>query len=182
MPTITTEAATLAGLRHAVIGSAIGELTLVGDGDGLTGLYFPGHWTRPDRALFGPRVESVEGGSLFDETARQLHEYLAGRRRSFDVPLALRGSDRARQVWQLLSDIPYGQTTSYRALAAELGDGTGPRGVGWFVAHNPVSIIVGCHRVLGSTGKLTGYAGGLGRKRYLLELEQSLPVRPPVLW
>ncbi|MGL6237160.1 MAG: methylated-DNA--[protein]-cysteine S-methyltransferase [Segniliparus sp.] len=167
--------------RHAVVEFPIGPLTLVRDDLGLTGIYFPGHWTRPDEASFGPRAELAEDGG-FEAAVAQLREYFAGGRREFDLDLNLHGSDRAQQVWRLLSQIPYGQTTTYGALAKEIGGGISPRAIGGFVGHNPISIIVPCHRVLGSTGSLTGYAGGLERKRKLLELERALPASEPTLW
>ena len=167
--------------RHTVIDSPIGPLTLVRDDDGLTGLYYPGHWTRPNQTTFGPRIGPGDDPG-FDEVIAQLNEYFAGQREVFDLPLNPQGSDRARRVWQLLAEIPYGQTTTYGALAREVGDGISPRAIGGFVGHNPVSILIPCHRVVGSTGKLTGYAGGLDRKQYLLELEKAIPVAPQSLW
>jgi methylated-DNA-[protein]-cysteine S-methyltransferase len=167
--------------RHVVIHSPIGPLTLVRDDDGITGLYYPGHWTHPNERTFGPRVDTTDDPG-FDEATTQLNEYFAGERQAFDLPLNPHGSDRARLVWQLLAEIPYGQTTTYGALAREVGDGISPRAIGGFVGHNPLSIFIACHRVVGSTGKLTGYAGGLHRKLYLLELERAIPVAPQALW
>jgi methylated-DNA-[protein]-cysteine S-methyltransferase len=166
---------------HVIVESPIGPLTLVRDDTGLTGLYYPGHWTRPDRNSFGARVDSnIDHG--FDEAITQLTEYFAGDRREFDLPLNPQGSDRARQVWQLLTEIPYGQTTTYGELASMVGGGTSARDVGGFVGQNPLSILIACHRVVGAGGKLTGYAGGLDRKRYLLELEKAIPAAPATLW
>ena len=167
--------------RHAVIDSPIGPLTLVRDDDGLTGLYYPGHWTNPDEASFGPQVDPTDDPD-FDDAITQLNEYFAGQRQDFELPLNPSGSQRARQLWQLLSEIPYGQTTTYGALARRVGDGISARAIGGFVGHNPLSIFIPCHRVVGSTGKLTGYAGGLDRKQYLLELEKAIPVAPQALW
>jgi methylated-DNA-[protein]-cysteine S-methyltransferase len=174
-------AAAMTSTRHVIVDSPIGPLTLVRDENGLTGLYYPGHWTRPDRNSFGPRVEASDDHG-FDEAITQLREYFAGERRDFDLPLNPRGSDTARQVWQLLAEIPYGQTTTYGELARKVGGGVDPRDIGGFVGDNPLSILIACHRVVGSTGKLTGYAGGLDRKRYLLELEKAIPPSPPALW
>ncbi|MGA8332172.1 MAG: methylated-DNA--[protein]-cysteine S-methyltransferase [Mycobacterium sp.] len=175
MPTATTTT------RHAIIDSPIGPLTLVRDDDSITGLYYPGHWTHPDQTAFGPRVEpDVDPG--FAEAIAQLKQYFAGQRTDFDLRLNPQGSARARRVWQLLAGIPYGQTTTYGELAREIGDGISPRAIGGFVGHNPLSIFIACHRVVGSTGKLTGYAGGLGRKQFLLELEKAIPVAPQALW
>jgi methylated-DNA-[protein]-cysteine S-methyltransferase len=158
--------------RHAVIESPIGPLTVVRDDEGITGVYYPGHWTKPDPAGFGPRVDPADDRG-FDAVIAQLGDYFAGERRQFDLPLTPHGSPAAQRVWKLLAEIPYGQTTTYGTLAREIG-GTGPRAVGGFVARNPLSIFIPCHRVVGSTGKLTGYAGGLDRKQHLLELEGAL--------
>jgi methylated-DNA-[protein]-cysteine S-methyltransferase len=175
---MTTTATTT---RHVVIDSPIGPLTLVRDDNGLTGLYYPGHWTKPDQTGFGPRIDPADDHG-FDAAITQLNEYFAGERRDFDLPLNPLGSQRARNLWQLLSEIPYGKTTTYGALAAKIGDGISARAIGGFVGHNPLSIFIPCHRVVGSTGKLTGYAGGLDRKKYLLELENAIPVAPQALW
>jgi methylated-DNA-[protein]-cysteine S-methyltransferase len=172
---------TTATTRHVIIDSSIGPLTLVRDDAALTGLYYPGHWTNPDEAAFGPRVEPTDDHE-FDDAITQLNEYFAGERRQFDLPLNPLGSQRARKLWQLLSEIPYGQTTTYGALAHRIGDGISARAIGGFVGHNPLSIFIPCHRVVGSTGKLTGYAGGLDRKQYLLELENAIPIAPQALW
>jgi methylated-DNA-[protein]-cysteine S-methyltransferase len=174
-------AATTISTRHVIVDSPIGPLTLVRDDDGLTGLYFPGHWTHPDRTSFGPQVDPCDDDG-FDGAIGQLTEYFTGKRREFDLRLNPRGSDKARRVWQLLAEIPYGQTTTYGALARKVGGGINPRAIGGFVAHNPLSIFIACHRVVGSTGKLTGYAGGLHRKQYLLELEKAIPPPPQALW
>ncbi len=160
--------------RHVIVDSPIGPLTLVRDDTGITGLYYPGHWTRPDRNSFGLQVDSnVDHG--FDEAIAQLAEYFSGQRREFDLRLNPRGSDIARRVWQLLTEIPYGQTTTYGELASRVGGGMSPRDVGGLVGQNPLSILIACHRVVGAGGKPTGYAGGLDRKRYLLELEKAIP-------
>ena len=151
------------------------------DDGGLTGLYYPGHWTRPDPTAFGSLVEQSDDRG-FDAAIAQLSEYFAGERRDFDLPLNPHGSERARQVWKLLAEIPYGRTTTYGALARSIGGGVSPRAIGGFVGHNPLSIFIPCHRVVGSTGQLTGYAGGLDRKQYLLELEKAIPAAPQALW
>ena len=174
-------APTTTSTRHIIVDSPIGPLTLVRDDDGLTGLYYPGHWTRPNRSSFGPQVESGDDRG-FDDTVAQLREYFAGERRDFDLPLNPRGSDTAQQVWRRIAEIPYGQTTSYGTLAGRVGGGISPRDIGGFVGDNPLSILIPCHRVVGAGGKLTGYAGGLDRKRYLLELEKAIPASPLALW
>ena len=153
---------------HWVLATRLGELTVVHEGGVLTGLYFPRHWPRPDRASFGVRADR---GS--EEVARQLHEYLAGDRSVFDLPIDARGADFDRRVWDLIMQVPYGQTTTYGDLARRLGAGTDPQDVGAAVGRNPLCILIPCHRVVGSTGSLTGYAGGLHRKRELLRIEQA---------
>jgi len=153
---------------HAVLATRLGPLTVVREGSSLTGLYFPRHWPRPDRAAFGPRA--TRG---FEEAGRQLDEYLAGLRSAFELPLKPTGGEFDLRVWELIAQVPYGQTTSYGDLARRLGDGTDPRDVGAAVGRNPLCILIPCHRVVGSTGKLTGYAGGLHRKQALLEIERA---------
>ena len=154
-------------LRHTIIDSAIGRLTLVAEGDKLTGVYFPHHWHPP--AAVGP---FVAGDPVFARAAAELADYLAGRRTSFDLPTATAGDDFQERVWEMLADIPYGETTTYGALAARLGDPALAQRVGQAVGHNPLSIVVPCHRVVGANGRLTGYAGGLERKQFLLDLEE----------
>jgi methylated-DNA-[protein]-cysteine S-methyltransferase len=151
---------------HKTIDTPLGELTLVAEGGALSGIYFPGHWTKPDSATFG---EESEHG--FEEVERQLAEYFSGQRTSFDLKTSTFGDAFQRQVWEILDRIPYGQTTTYGQIAHELGNPTLARKVGNAVGHNPLSIVVPCHRVVGKEGKLTGYAGGLERKQRLLELE-----------
>jgi methylated-DNA-[protein]-cysteine S-methyltransferase len=162
--------------RHAVIDSRLGELTLVADGDALTGLYFRHHWYRPAADTFGPRVDA-DADDLFAPASQQLTDYLAGHRTRFDLPIELRGEKSQQAVWQLLTTIPYGETVTYGELAATLDDGSTAKEVGHAVGRNPVSIVVPCHRVVGKNGQLTGYAGGLNRKQFLLELEQPAESR-----
>lgn len=165
--------------RHILAETPIGPVTIVGDDDGLNGLYFPGHWTRPDRSAFGPRAS--QSGDGFGDVVAQLAEYFEGRRREFDLPLNPHGTAEARQAWRLITQIPYGTTTTYGALASQLGGQITPRDFGWYVGHNPLSVLIPCHRVIGADGSLTGYAGGLARKRHLLELEGAIPAEQ-TLW
>jgi methylated-DNA-[protein]-cysteine S-methyltransferase len=151
---------------HTTVDSPVGELTLVAEDGRLVGLYFPNHWYKPDPASFGRRT-----GAGFDEAKRQLAEYFAGDRRGFDLPLDARGDGFQERVWALIGRIPYGETTTYGDLARELGGQVLAKDVGAAVGRNPLSILVPCHRVVGKDGKLTGYAGGLTRKRFLLDLE-----------
>jgi len=165
---VTVTAGGVSAAVHSVLETALGELTVVREGDSLTGLYFRQHWPRPERTAFG--TLSDEG---FDEVARQLGEFLAGYRRRFELPLKVTGGEFDRRVWELVARVRYGETTTYGKLARSLGTGIDPRDVGAAVGRNPLCIIVPCHRVVGATGKLTGYAGGLYRKRALLEIEQA---------
>ncbi|MET8849549.1 methylated-DNA--[protein]-cysteine S-methyltransferase [Amycolatopsis sp. NPDC004625] len=159
-------------MNHLVTDSPIGPLTLVGTGDTVTGVYFPNLWTRPDRTAFGERDDTA-----FPEAVRQLKEYFAGERTTFDVPMQATGPEFDRAVWAEIERIPYGETATYGDLARAVGGL--PHEVGAAVGRNPLSILVACHRVVGKNGKLTGYAGGLKRKEFLLDLE-----RPPAstLW
>jgi methylated-DNA-[protein]-cysteine S-methyltransferase len=157
---------------HTVMDSPVGTLTLVATEDILTGLYMDLQRHRPLEETFGAR-----DGTPFTEVIRQLEEYFAARRTEFDVPVTLAGSPFQRAVWAALRDIPYGETASYGQLADRIGRPTAVRAVGLANGRNPISIIVPCHRVVGATGDLTGYGGGLERKQYLLEFEQSSAAR-----
>ena len=165
---MTVTAGGAPGAAHTVLETRLGMVTVVREEGALTGLYFPRHWPRPDRTAFGRRVD--EG---FEDVARQLGEYLDGERSEFELPLKIKGSEFDRRVWELISGVPYGETTTYGDLARSLGAGTDPRDVGAAVGRNPLCVVIPCHRVVGATGKLTGYAGGLARKRALLEIEQA---------
>ncbi|HEV8277353.1 MAG TPA: methylated-DNA--[protein]-cysteine S-methyltransferase [Streptosporangiaceae bacterium] len=155
-------------MTHAVMDSPLGELTLVGNDGALAGLYFSGQRNRPRP----PRLGRPDPAGLA-EPVRQLGEYFAGERTAFELDLDLHGSAFDRQVWALVAAIPYGQTRSYGQLARELGDPGLAQEVGVSNARNRLCIVVPCHRVVGADGNLTGYAGGLARKRALLELEAA---------
>lgn len=155
---------------HVVVDSPVGPLRLVTDGEHLTGVYFAEHKHAP--AGLGTHVEVQDAPPVLCATVEQLTDYFAGGRRSFDLPLAATGTDFQRQVWDVLATIPYGQTWSYGQLAAALGRPSAARAVGMANGRNPISIIVPCHRVVGSTGAITGYGGGVERKQALLDLER----------
>ncbi len=157
--------------RHTVAGTRLGAITLVADGDAVTGLYFRHHVRRPDQQTFGPAVEPTED-PLLAEAAEQLHDYLDRRRTGFDLPLHTSGDAFQEQVWAALKDIPYGTTTTYGRLAERFGDRALAQKVGQAVGANPLCVLVPCHRVVGADGSLTGYAGGLRRKQELLALEE----------
>ena len=162
---------------NAVVDSPIGGLTLVADDGRLTGVYFPHHWYRPDSGTFGDRAEE-----RFGDAKGQLAEYFAGRRERFDLRLDARGDEFQRRVWELISCIPYGQTVTYGDLAGRLGGQALAKDVGAAVGRNPLCVVVPCHRVVGRDGRLTGYAGGLARKRFLLDLEESAAQRSAKLF
>jgi methylated-DNA-[protein]-cysteine S-methyltransferase len=125
----------------------------------------------------GPRLDRG-----FEDVTRQLDEYLAGRRRRFELDLAPVGDAFERSVWDLVARIPYGETATYGDLAATIGGAVTAQGVGAAVGRNPLSIVVPCHRVIGRNGKLTGYAGGLARKRHLLDVEHDQTSASPTPW
>jgi len=156
---------------HALMGSPLGDITLVVEGDAVTGIYFTGHLRPPASARLGQRIPVAEHATLV-AARTQLTEYFAGERTDFDLPLAPPGTDFDRRVWALLSTIGYGRTSTYGQLARQLGDPGAAQAVGAANGRNPLSIVVPCHRVVGADGALTGYAGGLDRKRFLLDLEQ----------
>lgn len=154
--------------RHLVTASPVGELTLVADDDGLVAVLWPDD-RRPVVDDLGPAAPT---DAVLVATARQLDEYFAGTRREFDLPLAPRGEPFQQRVWALLRDIPYGETRTYGELARALGQPGAAQAVGAANGANPLSIVVPCHRVVGSDGSLTGFAGGLAAKRHLLTLEE----------
>jgi methylated-DNA-[protein]-cysteine S-methyltransferase len=156
--------------RHATVTTPLGTVTLVAAGDALTGLYFSKHWYRPDANCFGTNVP-VSSDKLLSEAQRQLDDYLNGTRTSFDVPVETNGDAFQERIWSLIKEIPYGETTTYGELAQKYGDRSLARDVGQAVGRNPLAIIVPCHRVVGKGGNLVGYAGGLERKKALLEIE-----------
>jgi methylated-DNA-[protein]-cysteine S-methyltransferase len=157
--------------RHAVVDTTLGPVTIVAIDDTITGLYFAHHLRRPAQGTFGPEHQAEFDG-LIAEAAEQLDDYLAGRRRDFALPFAPSGDGFQLTVWDIVAKIPFGDTTTYGAIAEQLGDKSLAYRVGQAVGANPLCIFVPCHRVLGANGNLTGYAGGLKRKRALLALEE----------
>ncbi len=155
-------------LLYTTVDSPIGELLLLGDGDTLHGLYMQGGRKPVAIVSAWQRAEAP-----FAAVTAQLEEYFGGRRETFDVSLQMHGSPFEQRVWSALQEIPYGETTSYGELASRIGQPTGARAVGLANGRNPIAVIVPCHRVIGADGSLTGYGGGLERKRILLELEQG---------
>ena len=152
----------------AYMDSPLGSMLLTADGEALSGVYFVG---QKYQAVTQPNWKEDAGSALLARVRVTLLAYFDGEQKQFDIPLALRGTPFQSRVWRALCDIPFGTTVTYAELARRVGAGEIVRAVGGAVGHNPVSIIVPCHRVIGSDGSLTGYAGGLDRKRALLTLE-----------
>lgn len=153
--------------------SPLGALRLVAADDALVGVHLPGDPAEQDPRAAAPG-RSVSRHPVLEEARAQLRAWFAGRRTTFDLPLRLEGTPFQLSVWRALLDIPYGQTTSYRDLAVLVGRPSAIRAVGAANGRNPLPIIVPCHRVIGSSGALTGYAGGVERKRWLLEHEMGV--------
>ncbi|WP_028921217.1 methylated-DNA--[protein]-cysteine S-methyltransferase [Pseudonocardia acaciae] len=153
---------------HTVVDSPIGPLTLVATDGGLAGLYMDKQRHLPAEETFGEPDPTP-----FTKVIDQLEEYFAGRLTEFDLPLAMEGTPFQRMVWAGLLEIGYGETVSYAELAERIGRPTAARAVGLANGKNPISIIVPCHRVVGANGDLTGYGGGLDRKRHLLDFERG---------
>ena len=150
-------------------GTLIGRLLLAGTADALQYLVFDDGSATKRHAL--PLHAWHEDDAPFEDVRRQLQAYFSGSLRQFDVPLAAAGTDFQKRVWKALGDVPYGETVSYGDIARAIGKPTASRAVGMANGRNPISIIVPCHRIIGSNGKLVGYGGGLDRKTRLLQLE-----------
>lgn len=164
---------------RTVIDSPLGPLTLVASGGALAGLYMNGRAPAAAGAADAADADAADAdAAVLAEAARQITEYFDGRRQAFDLPLALEGTSFQRRVWDALLGVGYGETVSYGELAGRIGQPTAARAVGLANGRNPVSIIVPCHRVVGSDGSLTGYGGGLGNKERLLALERRVRQRP----
>jgi methylated-DNA-[protein]-cysteine S-methyltransferase len=156
-------------LASKIIESPVGKLKLVASDQGLVAVLWEND--RPGRVRL-TEVTEDEQHPILVKTERQLGEYFAGKRKAFSIALDMRGTRFQKDVWEALLAIPFGETRSYGQLAQQLGNPRATRAVGAANGRNPVSIIVPCHRVIGSSGKLTGFAGGLDAKAHLLSLEQ----------
>jgi methylated-DNA-[protein]-cysteine S-methyltransferase len=156
-------------MNYTTVDSPIGELTLVGDEQGLAGLYM-------ESQRYGPMRDPAwrHDPETLADAAEQLEQYFAGERTEFDLPLAPRGTEFQLRVWGLLGEIPFGETTTYGRLAQRLGNPRTVRAVGLANGRNPISIVVPCHRVIGADGSLVGFGGGLDRKRALLAHEAEV--------
>ncbi len=156
-------------LAYKMMESPVGKLKLVASDKGLVAILWEND--RPSRVRLGELIAN-EHHPVLVETERQLGEYFAGKRKAFSIALDMRGTRFQKDVWEALRAIPFGETRSYGQLAKQLGNPRATRAVGAANGRNPVSIIVPCHRVIGSSGKLTGFAGGLETKAHLLSLEK----------
>jgi len=154
-------------VRYTKIESPVGPLLLVADGAGLRKIFFE---NGRDRAQLDSSW--TEDARFFNDTISQLHSYFAGGLKEFDLPLAPEGTPFQLKVWKRLCEIPYGETMSYGELARRIGNPNASRAVGLANGANPIPIVIPCHRVIGSNGKLTGYGGGLPIKEKLLALER----------
>lgn len=155
--------------HSATMESPLGTLRLGADGDALAGIWFPDHAS-------APRMEHATDGSrhpVLNLAKEQLREFFAGERRTFDLPLAWRGTPFQQRVWTCLREIPYGETWTYTQLAKRAGRPAAMRAAGAANGRNPFSIVAPCHRVIGADGSLTGYAGGLRAKEWLLRHERA---------
>ena len=155
-------------MRYAIVGSPLGDIIISGNAGAVTGVEFA---DSSKATRLEPEFDRDD--EAFREAAAQLQAYFAGELTRFDVRLETGGTPFQRRVWQALVGIPYGATTTYGKLAAELGDPRAVRAVGLANGRNPISIIVPCHRVIGADGSLTGYGGGLPRKQWLLAHERG---------
>ncbi|MCV7102936.1 methylated-DNA--[protein]-cysteine S-methyltransferase [Mycobacterium palustre] len=153
-------------IRYRTIDSPIGPLTLAGRGSVLTNLRMVDQTYEPSRAGWSPDPDA------FADAVDQLRAYFAGELTDFDIELDFAGTGFQRRVWEALLTIPYGETRSYGEIARQIGAPGSARAVGLANGHNPIAIVVPCHRVIGAGGSLTGYGGGLDRKRALLDLEK----------
>jgi methylated-DNA-[protein]-cysteine S-methyltransferase len=153
---------------YTYIDSPLGKITLQANESGMSGVWFETHTTQPDAlGKYSP------DNSLLQQCEGQLTEYFSGKRSSFEIPISAQGTAFQKKVWHALTTIPYGETWSYQELANAIDNPKAVRAVGLANGKNPISIIVPCHRVIGKNGKLTGYAGSLERKAWLLDFENS---------
>ena len=162
----------MAAEYYTRVPSPLGELTLSADGENLTGLWIRGQRFFAD--TLSPEAEQKDDLPVFELARRWLADYFAGRNPApSQIPLAPRGTPFRRMIWQRLRNIPYGETVTYGQIARELGESMSAQAVGGAVGRNPISIIIPCHRVVGTGGSLTGYSGGLAAKEWLLKHEQK---------
>ena len=157
---------TTSTMFFSTVPSPVGRLTMLGEGEDLVGLYFD-HDPEATKA----RAGAVRDDRHLQRAAAELEEYFAGARTRFDLPLAPRGTEFQKAVWRALVRIPFGETATYGQIARSIGQPAASRAIGGANHRNPIAIVIPCHRVIGADGSMTGYGGGLDRKRLLLDLE-----------
>ena len=167
---MTTPTLSVVTLHARLIDSPVGTLTAVAASTGLRALL----WPDDPRLVFESELMQPADHPILDAVETQLHQYFAGERVAFDVPLDLQGTDFQTAVWRALADIPFGETSTYGEQARRIGRPNAARAVGAANGRNPVSIVLPCHRIVGKDGSLTGFAGGLDTKRFLLDHERSV--------
>lgn len=155
----------MASKFYTILKSPLGEIVLTSSGETLSGVYTPEH------PFYAKAKKNVKKPEIFKQAIKQLDEYFAGKRTNFKLPLSSEGTEFQGRVWKALKEIPFGQTKSYGQIAKAIKKPKASRAVGLANSKNPICIIVPCHRVIGASGKLTGYAGGLKAKKWLLEHE-----------
>ena len=158
----------MASILYTLLSTPIGDVIVWGDGEGVSGLEFTDLFRATD-----VRTRCKRDDAAFESVATQLAAYFAGELTTFDVPLAISGTPFQQRVWTALRAIPFGSTTTYGTLAAQLGVPRATRAVGAANGRNPISIIIPCHRLIGADGSLTGYGGGMHRKQWLLAHERG---------
>lgn len=164
-------------LKQMLVASPVGELRLVAADGALAGVYFPGHRHAALKDAAHDDASNAMGYPVLAQAAAELAEYFRGERRGFTTPLQLEGTEFQQEVWRELQRIPYGERRSYAQIAAALGRPDACRAVGAANGRNPLSIFIPCHRVVGANGSLTGYAGGVDAKRWLLAHERTVLAR-----
>jgi methylated-DNA-[protein]-cysteine S-methyltransferase len=158
-------------IRYCFMPSPLGNVLLVTNGDALCGVYFDDQKYLPP---IGPAWQEDSGSAILRAAHNELDQYFAGSRKRFELPLAPNGTPFQRAVWNVIAQVPWGETLTYAELSSRAGHPGSARATGAATGRNPLSIIVPCHRIVGSDGSLTGYAGGLDRKQKLLALERPL--------
>lgn len=158
-------------MKYKTMPSPVGDLTLIADNNALTAILWDNH--NPTRVKLGS-LEHTPNDPFLNKVEKQLEEYFTHKRRVFDLPMSPIGTPFQKAVWNELNKIPYGITCSYKDIAEKINNPRAVRAVGGAIGRNPISIIVPCHRVIGSNGALTGFAGGLDRKTLLLKIEKQL--------
>ena len=153
---------------YTVMGTPVGDILLIADNKNLCSIYWPNQ--EPDKKKF-LNLERKDHSKVLRTVVKQLYQYFEGKRVVFDLPIKMVGTTFQRKVWDALTSIKFGETVSYRDIAKKVGNPKAVRAVGAAIGKNPISIIIPCHRVIGSNGKLTGFAGGVVAKELLLDLE-----------